>query len=768
MINFTMFSDEQLNDYYYSLRKKVEFLIANEIELPPNEKLINRIAAKIDESREPEEVKEEFYSFLLEYIRRELRHLSIVYYCYCKKAGFWFEFGEERVFVSFCRNLMGVNNFKEVTDFNAYKMLEIIRFEQNKLGLTNADEYKKYFNEYEFDFFGSRIKSASLKILNKDFERLGFTYKIESREEYGLVSFLFYKPESSDGRIEVAGKEIVRTPSYVLSMASLGDLIRREAIEVICKNKWFDEEPLSDITSSRRDVNISIRLSLMRQVKKLYSLNNKKREEQKTIITRDVIKGVQWFINGRYAKSNIISAVFKNIRAAHVDVFKDEHKWDRDSILEVLDYALIDWASDDIRAGFVYNVINLSKVDRSKAEKMFWTYLSDNWFVDNDEEYMRNQNDILHGLLVKYINEDATINFEMLEVEYFSLLDFLKQAVSEFENDFQEFLNRPVYRTKDRLMRFSHITSELFQKYGKYTSIADMEKNREFWDDIFDYLKKSAPSYYYNMNEMIENICEQFRIKLLNFVTEGNGEKYNNNLRNYIVHRYTEVGICKIIEQDEIIKVLDQYFKYREGILSLPEQKSVKSQFEDILSGKANYDYNICYDNEPDPFIILIQYLLIDTGLGDIDLPERIMISNESDESLYQQDDIKSELESLCEYIDEGIFPEFISWLRINRLYYEDVKQLLKKIFLSGGDPLSTKIKKITKENFEGESLLYELYMDTRIGYMDWKTGQAILRINFDLRPFEFLTYYTIDNIFLEYLLDSVSEVMKIKNRRII
>ncbi len=771
MINFAEFTDKQLSKYYYSLRKKVQFLITNEIELPEKEKLIDRIVLKIDKSRNSKEVKKEFYAFLLEYLTRELRHLSVIYYCFCRTADLWFGFGEERVDISYCRNFMGIDNYEDVTQYDVDMMFRKIRDEEKKMNLSihTADQYQKYFHDYEFDFFGARIKAESLKVLNKDFERLGFPYKIKSEIEYGMVSFLFYKPESNDGRVEIAGKEIVRSPSYILSLASFGDLVRRESLEVICKNKWFDTETIFESIEWQKNINTSIWKSLSRKAKQLYGLDDNNHNEKRNIIINECIKQVEWFINGRYAKESLISQSFKNMRSSHVQIFKSDHDWNRDSILEVLDYALIDWASDDIRAGFVYNLINTAKVDREKAERMFWVYLSDNWFLDADEEYMANQNDILHALLLKFINKDTSIDFQNLEVEYYSILEFLTQAVTELENDIMEFLNTPVYRTKDRLMRFSNITSDLLVKYGKYSTIEEMQKNSEYWDDIFLYLKKSAPSFYNSMNGMIDELCEKFRIKLLNFVTEGNGVMYNNSLRDYVFGRYIEVGFLTIRNVDEVMQVLDNYLKYRK--LDLRDKDIVKKQFKEVLLNKKDMSYLYAGgDDFSNPTLEILQYLMMDTNLGEIELTDRAKVSEnfiDDEYGVFRQDEIKYEIESICQYMDEEVYPGEISLLKVNSRYSSEVKALLKNTFLECGEPLSIRIKKVSEHSFDDNSVLFELYTDIHFGYMDCNTSQAIVKINREIRPFDFFSSMTVDSVFIEYLLDSVKDVL-LKKWRII
>jgi len=172
-----------------------------------------------------------------------------------------------------------------------------------------------------------------------------------------------------------------------------------------------------------------------------------------------------------------------------------------------------------------------------------------------------------------------------------------------------------------------------------------------------------------------------------------------------------------------------------------------------------------------DPTLRILQFLMMDTGLGEIELTAKAEISDgfiDEEHGIFRQAEIKSEIESICQYMDEEVYPGEISLLKVNNRYASEVKALLKDTFLECGEPLSVRIKKISENSFDDDSIVFEIYADVHPGYMDCNTSQAISRINNEIRPFEFFLSMTVDSVFIEYLLESVKDVIFKKNRRII
>jgi hypothetical protein len=243
------------------------------------------------------------------------------------------------------------------------------------------------------------------------------------------------------------------------------------------------------------------------------------------------------------------------------------------------------------------------------------------------------------------------------------------------------------------------------------------------------------------------------RLKLLKIITKNNSEQYNNSLREYICQRYKEIGI---IQEPKKINYTQAVIKACES-MKMPEKvaQKVKDKFDSIVKGE-NYDISISYEGEKDPFIAVVQEMMIKSGYGDIKagmLMGEYVDANDTTEK--KKDYVKNELENIRDQLESEMYME-VDVLKVSNKFNVKpmVEELLEKTTFFDGKQLKEKIKQVVFEDLKTDAL-FEVFIPLKRGYMDWNTSQAVWRINQDLRPDEFILQWTIDKDFLEALAES-------------
>jgi len=228
--------------------------------------------------------------------------------------------------------------------------------------------------------------------------------------------------------------------------------------------------------------------------------------------------------------------------------------------------------------------------------------------------------------------------------------------------------------------------------------------------------------------------------------------KYNT-LRDYIIGRSKEIGVIKILPE---IKYKDAVNKAcNEMELSKTARKKAQAKFKKIFEGES-IDVTIDYYGNPDPFIAVLQEMMIKSGYGDI---EKSILIGEFYEPFETTKELKEyiaeELENLRKEIEAGMHHEIIK-LSVNNKYSISslVDELLAEIKFLNGESMASIIKFVEyTEEIENDALM-EVFIPIKRGFFDYNTMGAIYRINEDLRPHIFMEQGCIDRLFLEELIE--------------
>ncbi|MBU0579845.1 MAG: hypothetical protein KKA19_01600, partial [Candidatus Margulisbacteria bacterium] len=266
-------------------------------------------------------------------------------------------------------------------------------------------------------------------------------------------------------------------------------------------------------------------------------------------------------------------------------------------------------------------------------------------------------------------------------------------------------------------------------------------------------VKKFSPDVYNKLEQIIIDSSHQVKMDILERVSKGSAEKYNNNLREFVIQRMVEIGVFKKKETPRI----DEAITFLTKTLKIPAdlQKKVIKRFNNILEGEA-VDIAISYEGKPDPFWAVFQEMLIRSGYGNIRSGMAMGENISPEDSMEEKNKkVKEALENIRDQIESEMYLE-VKLLRVNSVYFteKEFDGILQQLKFYDETNLKDRIASIQYIEIKGNRSM-EVYIPLKRGYIDWNTSQAIWRINQELRPEDYLKQWSIDKIFLEALYEA-------------
>ncbi len=758
LLSFQEKTDQDLEkisqDYYEKYGKYLEDASLS-IELKDIDGLIKK-----NKLSNPAKEKKELFDFLKEYLTRKIKALAIIEYLIMEKGSNFGTMGEQRTSISFCRNLLNIACNREVTQFDADRFRQLVDEFDEKNGKKLAEAYLDLKKNFNINFFGVKINAMLIGPLSKYLEYLKtpFSFYITYSAK-GYSNFIFGETTNQkigDWEIVIFEKEYVRSPSLVLSIAAEGSstgkvLIRRESCEVIFFNKWqrfFDQSKLEHKRALNHK-NSAIREGVKAKALELYNAKTVKDVENiKNLFIDEMIDGILWHELGH--KSS------KKDKTESLDAFGNVFV-NTDNVISVLNEILGDWAPlNNKNKGAITRFLEIAEQDLNKATRCIYVYLSDNWFVDEEEEFMSLQTDLLTALILHFIDSDGTIDLNRLAKEKDKIYDFALKSYKLILEEAYRIIKKGKYQIGIHSLDYTMMQKEILKLYkeeGVLQTEAELLNRPNFWFNLWGYVKKFSPETFKNLNDYFETAGKDLRIKMLKILTKGDTSKFNDSLREYIYFKYKECGILKeriTVEYTKAVELATSRMKMPDKVAA-----KVKDQFKDIMAGK-NYDISISYEGKPDPFLATIQEMMLKSNYGDINAGMALGELYEADEPIEKRKEyIKNELEGIRDQIESEMYLEVES-LKVNKKYNARpmVEELIETVTLLDNHKLKEKIQAILFEELKSDALM-EVFVPLKRGFMDWNTSQAVWRINQDIRPDEFTMQWTIDQEFIEALVNS-------------
>jgi len=209
--------------------------------------------------------------------------------------------------------------------------------------------------------------------------------------------------------------------------------------------------------------------------------------------------------------------------------------------------------------GPLKNMVDISKKDVKRAEAMFYMYLSDVWFYDTYDEYMFIYSDLMVLALLRYINDDQSINFNKLEHDI-----YFKKTESDDQKDDSRFVNYLYHLLTKSIIRIQNYVKAVdFNVEGTRYSFDQMKAILEF-QFVKNGSRHEAKDYFYtsslwsflfrtvekfsSANQGLHTLLEEERNAIIKkFFTASAGKNakkvWGDKHRDYIFSRMTEIGL---------------------------------------------------------------------------------------------------------------------------------------------------------------------------------------------------------------------------------
>jgi hypothetical protein len=524
--------------------------------IPKEERKLKKIILNKSDNIDHERVFYLINQAILEKLCRVLQYFALLQILAMEKNNYRdFYMGRERTLVSFLRNFCNINNLIDVTSSDEISLrIRLIQLEKD-LGDLTGDEIIKYFKDYPVKILGKDFSYFS-DLNPKLIDLLDVDYQMYSdSDNFFVARFILGKREIKDidgYKVHLINREYVRTPNYTLSeVASLYDegmKIRMEAIEVVFYNKWykFYSQPKFETLIAQKHPN-----SALREGFKLFALKKSNAYNQKDVkkLSNEIISDI---------KEGIVFHELGHL-IANSDFPKDESNFQKlyvkgDNLIHGLMELMADLAPErGNKKGSFERFIETSKKDYSRAERKFFFYLSDCWFVDEEEEFFAHLSNVLVGMAISFIDSNGRVDFKRLESEIEHIYNFLLVTLRKILKKLMSVIKSSYYNIDNKKVNFSELENEIYNEYISSNNEISLEEYRDtysYWKKALQKLENYKKTGWKSYNDIFKDETEKFELDLLNFITNNRAGDFNFSLRKYIFARADEIGLIKISNHD--------------------------------------------------------------------------------------------------------------------------------------------------------------------------------------------------------------------------
>jgi hypothetical protein len=501
--------------------------------------------------------------FAKEYVYRQLKEFALIICLAMEKRADYSPWDEERTYISFCRNILNVPTGRSVFDTDFCHLRLILEKCDERNGNKTGEEYLDYCKKFSLEIFGR--KYADHYKLNDLFEILkDDSFLWITTTNYYSLRFVFgqlQKNEFEGNKIMVIRKEYIRSPQMVLTIAAEvyqdTNIIRRESMAVIFYNKWLNyfSQAIFERRYALLHINSSIREGLKKFAMNYYGVSNKlELNAVKDVFLSSMVDGIVFHEAGHHYSN-------AHMERLHFDfsyVFHGEHGNTGNTLNEML----ADWATQEgHRKGAFTRFLERGRINPRQTTGDIYVYLSDNWFLDEeDEEFMGLLSEITLGTTLYIIRPDSTIDFDLLEREKDRIYAFFMQKYINLINSLLAVIRDSTYDFGLKKLDFSQLELKVEEMHKDTSNAKTLEELRHesfYWKNIIGFLEEySAEEGWIQYQKILAYEASLLKQEILEMITNGHAEKYNYSLRNYIVKRCREIGIIERASKEKSGKVL--------------------------------------------------------------------------------------------------------------------------------------------------------------------------------------------------------------------
>ncbi|MFA5878824.1 MAG: hypothetical protein WC860_01470 [Candidatus Margulisiibacteriota bacterium] len=502
--------------------------------------------------------------FLIEKsIFKQVYYYAHLIYYIMEKSSNWGEAGEQQIKLSFCRSLLNKEPDIALAQEDAIEFLDKVEENIEKLEISklSLDQAKNEFKNSKFIIFNHTFTSYKANEINRILRFLGSDKFLQCGFYGDEKEFIFGKGilEHKLGYdIIFLEKELARTPNNIIAMAAIiGNreiFIRKESLKTIFVQKWmeifnYDEDEQFDIkTSVYRNISEGIKQKTL----SLYGVKEKNDLEKiANEFVSDMGETILYHELGHGITQHDILPL-ENAAIGEATKIIGENIYT--SMLEFL----ADFAPPfEGIIGPIHNMIQISKKDRARAERMYFMYLSDTWFFDTTDEYMYIYSDLMALILLKYIDVNQQVNFLQLEHDIsFEKDRTQKEKLSMFERILELFVwdtqeikaiaEKAVFNITDNKYDYKKIRGlmlEEFKRNDGFVKTDTYEFLVPFWTNMLGYVIKLSDA----ADKLKDYIRDQQKVTLMKMLILSCGKKKAESLnydhRKYIIEQFRELNL---------------------------------------------------------------------------------------------------------------------------------------------------------------------------------------------------------------------------------
>lgn len=513
-----------------------------------------------------EDLKKVLFSIEKSIFKQVYYYAHLIYYI-MEESGNWGEAGEQQIKLSFCRNLLDKDPEIPLVQDDASDFLAKVEENIVKLGIKDIplDEAKKQLKDTKFVVFDHIYSSYKANEINRVLTFLGSDKFLQSGFYGEEKEFIFGKGslEHKLGYdIVYLEKELSRTPNNIIAMAAIiGNreiFIRKESLKTIFVQKWleifnYDEDEKFDIKNNiYRNISEGIK-------NKTLSLYNVKEKPDLELVSEKFISEMGETILYHELGHGITQHDILPLENAAIG---EATKILGENIYTSMLEFLADFAPPfEGIIGPIHNMIQISKKDRKKAERMYYMYFSDTWFFDTTDEYMYIYSDLMALILLKYIDHNQEVNFEQLEHDIsFEKDRTQKDKLSMFERILELFIwdtqeikaiaEKAVFTIMNNKYDYKKIRGlmlEEFKRNDGYVKTDTYEFLVPFWTNMLGYILKLSDS----ADKLRNYVRDQQKITLMKMLVLSCGKKKAESLqynhRNHIIEQFKDLHLLNYV-----------------------------------------------------------------------------------------------------------------------------------------------------------------------------------------------------------------------------
>ncbi|RAP33872.1 hypothetical protein DID75_01130 [Candidatus Marinamargulisbacteria bacterium SCGC AG-410-N11] len=468
----------------------------------------------------------------------QLTYYAYLFYAYMEASQDWGDAGEHQVKVSFCRNILNLEPEEDISQEHVYEFMNKVQYEikQRSLIDINIEKAKQDLKKAKIDILGQSLGIHQAENINrllwlinsKCFFQGGF---------YGYyIEFILGEgSHSKRGKYQIFEfqKEYIRSPNTIVAMAAvIGKdeiFIRKESLLTIFNQKWVPclGSELMDI--DRNDINQTISEGIKDIVFDLYNVQ-----------TVNEIKNIQSEWLGDMGDTIICHELGHGIIQHHIlpqeiAAIGEATKMAGENIFTALLEVLADLApSNEKICGPLVNMSEISKNNQNKAERMYFMYFSDIWFFDTQDEYMFDYTDCMALVMLSFIDDDKSVNFNELskQLNYKSrdlnLIRWLVEITKSGLEDLMQIIKSSTFNRQSQVLTYAdseqHIKATVVSKMRKTDSLTDYNFSASFWSEMVEFSLQTS-----NKSEDIKDFIKNYKNVVLNGLMKLLNSKVANN-----------------------------------------------------------------------------------------------------------------------------------------------------------------------------------------------------------------------------------------------